>query len=141
MPRASFMSGLLVLGSWWGFALLIQRPDDQRVDRRVLRRKPARRDRAGRDQHPLADPRAEHVERDQRAAVVGLNLEERPTRDRVHPAGLPHRSSYGRPEHLVSFSISTCSDAASSRASGVSTAAGASTSRARSAAARRTTPP
>src|SRR6185436_20651208 len=99
---------------------------------------PARGDRAGGDQDALADAASEHVEGDDAAAAVHLDLEERAVRDPVDPLGRPHGAGDGRSQHGRSFSISTPRLRARSRAIGVSTARGASTSRAPWAAASRT---
>jgi hypothetical protein len=53
---------------------------------------PAGRDRAGGDEHALADAAAEHVERDQRPAALDLDLEEGPVADLVDPLRRPARS-------------------------------------------------
>src|SRR5881275_3202900 len=99
---------------------------------------PARGDRAGGDQDALADAAPEHVEGDDAAAAVHLDLEERAVGYPVDPLGRPHGAGDGRSQHGRSFSISTPRLRARSRAIGVSTARGASTSRAPWAAASRT---
>src|SRR6266496_1842512 len=111
--------------------LLVDRADDQRVDRRRLAGEPRRRDRALRDQHPFAHPAAEHVERDETlAAALRLHLKEGPVRDLRQPAGGPDVAGHLRGKHQRSLSISTPATRARSRASGVSTARRPSTSRA-----------
>src|SRR5215471_18919719 len=95
-----------------------------------LAREPRRRDRALRDQHPLAHPAAEHVERDETlAGALGLHLQEGPVRDLRQPAGGPDVAGHLRGKHQRSLSISTPAARARSRASGVSTARRPSTSR------------
>ena len=61
----------------------------------------ARRDRAGGDEHALALPAAQHVERDQGRAVVGAHLEQRAVGQRVDPPRRPHRSRHRRSQHLL----------------------------------------
>src|SRR2546430_2704437 len=99
---------------------------------------PARGDRAGGHQHALAQPAAEHIEGNQTRPIVALDLEERASGDLVESAGGPNRPGHSRLDHLSSLSITTCSERAWSRASGVSTARRARTSRAPVAAASRT---
>src|SRR5215813_12785361 len=119
--------------------LIVDRADDQRVDRRRLAGEPRRRDRALRDQHPFAHPAAEHVERDEPlAAALRLDLKEGPVRDLRQPAGGPDVAGHLRGKHQRSLSISTTAARARSRASGVSTARRPSTSRAPARAAWRT---
>ena len=113
-----------------GRGRLVERPDDQRVDRRVRVAEPARGDRAGGDQHALADAAAEDVEGDQRRAVVRPHLEEGAARQLRRRGASPRSSRSPAFQHRFSFSISTPSARAFSRASGVSTARGPSTRRA-----------
>src|SRR5579859_7422324 len=136
MPRASFMSCLLC--RFLGLGLSVQRPDDQSIERRMLGSKPARGDRARGDEDALAEPAAEDVEGDEPGAVVRLDLEECAAGDPVDAPGGPHRTRHGGLQHVLSFSISTPSAFAWSRASGVRTAPRPRTSRAPSSAARRT---
>src|SRR5262249_1319423 len=80
------------------------------------------RDRALRDQHPLAHPAAEHVERDETlAGALGLHLKEGAVRDLGQPAGGPDVAGHLRGKHQRSLSISTPAARARSPARRVST--------------------
>src|SRR5215472_12117729 len=119
--------------------LLVDRADDQRVERRRLAGEPRRRDRALCDQHPFTHPAAEHVERDETlAGALRLHLKEGAVRDLRQPTGGPDVAGHLRGKHQRSLSISTPTARARSRASGVSTARRPSTSLAPARAAWRT---
>src|SRR5947209_9866696 len=138
IPSAfSAITVLLSCAGRRGCSRLVDRADDQRIDGGMIL-EPARCDRAGGDQHPLADAAAEHVERDQLRAALHLDLEEGPVRDVVDSLRRPHGAGHPRSQHRRSFPISTPRLRARSRAMGVSTARGASTMRAPLSAASRT---
>ena len=100
---------------------LVDRADDQRVDRRLVRQ-PAGRDRALRDQDPLARPLPSTSKATSRAP--SRRPRPRGTRRSAgrRAAWSPRRSRHCCLQHHRSFSISTPSARARSRASGVSTA-------------------
>jgi hypothetical protein len=79
--------------------------DDQRIDRGVIGREEACGDRAAGDEHALADPAPEHVERDQTGPVVAAHLEKGTTRDTVDAPRRPDRAGHRRLQHLASLSI------------------------------------
>src|SRR5207245_5216384 len=86
----------------------------------------------------LADAAYQDVEGDQRRSSVHLHLEKGAMRNVLDPPGRPDRTGDGCSQHRRSFSISTPRLRARSRAIGVSTARGDSTSRAPFSAASRT---
>src|SRR5215469_7718843 len=107
----------------------VDRPDDERVDRRWLAGEPRGGDRALGDEDPFPHTAAEHVERHEPdPAALRLDLQERAVRYLRQPAGRPDVSDHRRGKHQRSFTISTPAARARSRPSGVSTARGPSTS-------------
>src|SRR5215472_797823 len=110
---------------------LVDRADDERVDRRRLAGEPGGGNRALRNEDTLAHAAAQHVECHQPGSrALGLHFQEGPVRYLRQPASGPDVSDHHRGKHQRSFTISTPVARARSRASGVSTARRPSTSRA-----------
>src|SRR6516165_2300185 len=110
---------------------LVDRADDERVDRWRFAGEPGGGDRALRNEDTLTHAAAQHVERHQPGSrALGLHFQEGPVRYLRQPAGGPDVSDHHRGKHQRSFTISTPVARARSRASGVSTARRPSTSRA-----------
>src|SRR6516225_11627920 len=136
----SFLAGRTDPGGRPPGTRLVDRADDERVDRWRLAGEPGGGDRALRDENALAHAAAQHVEGHQPGAgALGLHFQEGPVRYLRQPAGGPNVADDGRGKHQRSFTISTPAARARSRASGVSTARRPSTRRAPAWAASRTT--